>query len=132
MMAYLRDKDPLQRKNPKLRPDYVLKRKGKVVAVLDAKYSNLWNYGLPSSMLYQLGMYALSYESCKVATILYPSTEPAASEEKIEIRLPSHEREYVYVVLRPVNLLELADLISSKDNLQRRLEFARMLAFGTV
>ena len=45
---------------PTPRPDYVMSRGGHIVAIADAKYRDLWKRDLPSGMLYQLSVYALS------------------------------------------------------------------------
>lgn len=130
-MVYLPDNNCSKRKNPKFRPDYVVRRQGEVVAILDAKYIDLRTKPL-GNILYQLAMYALSYSSCATATILYPVVDDITSEAIIEVRIPSHGRECAYVVIRPVNVVKLATVLSTKNNGQERSDFARMLAFGNT
>jgi 5-methylcytosine-specific restriction enzyme subunit McrC len=123
--------NPQGRKAPELRPDYVIKRNGKIVAILDAKYRDLWQETLPPGMLYQLVMYALGQDVCESVTILYPTTTPLAEDARIEVRLPGYQGGCVYIVLRPVNLLLLADLLrrgEEKDNLRARCDFAKYLS----
>jgi len=131
IMVYI--DNPRKREAPRPRPDYVIKQAEKVVAIIDAKYRDLWENPLPSHMLYQLVIYALSQQSCNNAIILYPTTQPDAREAKIEVRIPSRDKGYAYVILRPVNLLELGALITKPKNIfneNERTDFARRLAFG--
>ena len=113
-----------------------MKQGGKIVAILDARYRDLWEKPLPPGMLYQLVMYALSQEYCNGATILYPTTHTEARESKIEVRVPTSGKGFSYVVLRPVNLLLLETLLSNPEKKRHveiereRAGFARWLAFG--
>jgi 5-methylcytosine-specific restriction enzyme subunit McrC len=54
MMVYDPEHNPLQRTPPVLRPDYVILDRYKAIAILDAKYRDLWEMPLPREMLYQL------------------------------------------------------------------------------
>jgi 5-methylcytosine-specific restriction enzyme subunit McrC len=134
MLVYV--DNPQHHQTPKPRPDYVVKQGGKVIAVLDAKYRDLWEKPLPPSMLYQLVMYALSQEHCNSATILYPTTHTEAREAKLEVRVPAYGKGFSYVVLRPVHLLELETLLMNPEKKmtveveRERAGFARWLAFG--
>ncbi|MGI6016668.1 MAG: McrC family protein [Methanothrix sp.] len=132
MISYVQN--PRNRPDPSLQPDYVIqKEKGsEIVSVLDAKYRDLWIEPLPSEMLYQLAIYALSPISGGTATILYPTIDPEAEEARININDPIHERNYAKVVLRPVNLDKLAYLISHENAVQERVEYARWLALNGV
>jgi 5-methylcytosine-specific restriction enzyme subunit McrC len=132
-MRYVADYNPNRSGNPELRPDYIIKKGSRIVAILDAKYRDLWSKTLPPAMLYQLVMYALSHDSCDRATILYPTTAPEAREARIEVRFPLHGKERAYVILRPVRLLELEKLLSERGtahNEKSRIELAEKLAFG--
>jgi len=131
LMAYV--DNPRKRQMPKPRPDFVIKKGRKIVAILDAKYRDLWEKPLPPGMLYQLVMYALSQDTCNSATILYPTMRQDAQEAKIEVQIPTYSLGYVYVVLRPVNLLELEKLIidsRKKNNKRERTNFATQLVYG--
>jgi 5-methylcytosine-specific restriction enzyme subunit McrC len=122
--------NPRRKKPPELRPDYVIKQGGRVVAILDAKYRDLWERDLPPYMLYQLVMYSLSQAGCNQATILYPTTQAQAREASIEVRLPGLR--YSSVTLRPVDLVRLEKLVT-RDPKRSQWEcedFAHWLAFG--
>ena len=84
MMVYV--DNPRKRLPPNPRPDFVIKKGRKIVAILDAKYRDLWEKPLPPGMLYQLVMYALSQDNCNCATILYPTMLGDAQEAKIDLR----------------------------------------------
>lgn len=128
MLRY--SENPRHKRSPELRPDYVIKQRGQTVAILDAKYRDLWQYDLPPHMLYQLVMYSLSHINCHHATILYPTTHSHAREARIDVQLPSGHRSSVN--LRPVDLLKLEEMITGDQsgNESARLEFANWLAFG--
>lgn len=113
MMAYAAGYNPKRRQPPVPRPDYVVTRGGTLVAMLDAKYRDIWEKDLPRDMLYQLAMYALSQGDGGRATILYPTVNPLAKPEAIDIREIFHGEHRGQVVLRPVNLLELERLIAA-------------------
>ncbi|GHO96486.1 hypothetical protein KSF_065340 [Reticulibacter mediterranei] len=122
--------NPRKRRPPALRPDYVIWQKGKIVAILDAKYRDLWQKELPPHMLYQLIMYAIGQEHCTSATILYPTTTSDAQDARIEMRIPAHQQGKASVVLRPVDVLQLDALLShegTRDNKRERINFARQL-----
>jgi 5-methylcytosine-specific restriction enzyme subunit McrC len=127
--------NPRQKRAPTPRPDFVMFRGGRVVAIADAKYRDLWERDLPSGMLYQLSVYALSHVECDTATILYPATDIAASESRIAVTDPVTGRIRAHVSLRPVNLSRFAELAGSprtaaNDRLRR--DYAAHLTYGTL
>ncbi len=125
--------NPRRRQSPKPQPDYVLTRQGRVVAIADAKYRDLWEYNLPPDMLYQLSVYALSQTDCQTATILYATMAPDARDARVEITDPIRGRPRAHVVLRPVCLPELAELVQqprTATNDRHRHEYAGYLAYG--
>jgi 5-methylcytosine-specific restriction enzyme subunit McrC len=133
MMVYLPSHNPKGLQAPMLRPDFIVRRGQKIVAILDAKYRDLWAKPLPRSMLYQLGMYALSQPIGTSAAILYPTTSPSACEQVIAIRDsdPATAGHRAYVILRPVYLDKLERLIlSSNEPTIEKTKFAHELAFG--
>jgi len=133
MLTYVPGHNPRRRRAPEPRPDYVIQRGTRTVALLDAKYRDLWEHSLPREMLYQLVIYALSQAARAEAVILYPTLQPGAKEARIAIRDPLYSDDRAYVVLRPVNLLHLERLITTSDGRQQRHAceaFANYLVFG--
>lgn len=124
--------NPRRKKPPELRPDYVIKQGGRIMAILDAKYRDLWERDLPPHMLYQLVMYSMSHVGCNQATILYPTTQAQASEAHIDVQFPGQR--HTSVILRPIDLLRLEQLVANKGNERNVREcedFAHWLAFGS-
>jgi 5-methylcytosine-specific restriction enzyme subunit McrC len=133
MMAYVPEHNPLRRRSPEPRPDYVIQQDARTAALLDAKYRDLWEHSLPRDMLYQLAIYSLSQGAGARAAILYPTLEAGAREARIVIRDPVYGDNRAYVVLRPVDLYKLSDLVGSTVGHQGRRAceaFAHYLAFG--
>lgn len=136
MMVYDPLHNPLQHTPPVLRPDYVILDRYKPVAILDAKYRDLWEMPLPRDMLYQLVIYALSrFAGVNFAVILFPTVEPTAREARIQIMDPLKGQSRAQVILRPVNLLNLEELIAQPQGMRRTKkcqEFAHYLVFGNA
>lgn len=133
MMRYTAGYNPKCLKAPTPRPDFVVLCDGKSVAVLDAKYRDLWEHKLGRDMLYQLALYA-AVQSNRVATILYPSTELNAKESRIDICDPVLRTQVAQVRLRPVNLALLEALVLGKPTVmleRQRVQYAMSLAFGS-
>jgi 5-methylcytosine-specific restriction enzyme subunit McrC len=130
MMRYVPGKNPRQRRAPTPRPDFLVLRGTKPLALLDAKYRDLWSHDLPREMLYQLGIYALSHVGEGTAAIIYPTTATGASESVIEIREAVGGATSGYVALRPMVLPKLVELLSDDRWTAARRAVARELAFG--
>ena len=134
MMAYLPGKNPRNRHSPQPRPDFAVFDGKTLVALLDAKYRDLWQNSLPREMLYQLAIYAMSQSGNRVASILYPVVDPQAKEAIISIKEPVRGASNAQVILRPVNLLHLEQLVrrTSSASIQRdRKNFANWLVWGS-
>jgi 5-methylcytosine-specific restriction enzyme subunit McrC len=127
--------NPRNRRTPTPRPDFVIVKQGRVAAILDAKYRDLWDTSLPRDMLYQLSIYALSQAVCRTATIVYPTTAVGSRESRISINDPVSGLPRAEVRLRPIDLNDLADLVSASRNLahdRARRQFARYMVHGSV
>jgi 5-methylcytosine-specific restriction enzyme subunit McrC len=129
MMRYLPNRNPKRRLAPRPRPDFMISRGRKVMALLDAKYRDLWEHELPRGMLYQLAIYAMSQPMGATAAILYPTVEEAARESLIEIADPVDGHGRAYVALRPVVLSKLVAAIERGAERVGR-ELAEDLAWG--
>lgn len=133
MMSYLPGYNPRNKRPPCSRPDFIVERNTDAVAVLDAKYRDLWEHTLPRDMLYQLSVYALSQVGRGQATILYPTTISTAREARISISEPLRGVEKGKVILRPVHLNSLHDMILAGDSVnlrRRRAQCAMSMVFG--
>jgi 5-methylcytosine-specific restriction enzyme subunit McrC len=133
VMRYSPAHNPRNRRAPTPRPDYLIRKMGKPVSVLDAKYRDLWDHSLPRDMLYQLAIYALLHR-LHSAVILYPTLAPDAVEARVDVINPLSGMGQAEVHIRPVLLGELEQLILSRKSESVKREcakFARSLAFGS-
>lgn len=131
VLAYDARRNPLRRRAPAPRPDFVVLQGQRIVAMLDTKYRDLWETSLPREMLYQLVIYASSGEVGGCAIILYPTLNPAAAEQCIEVRDPLTGSRRAEVILRPVDMLRLEQLVVRPRSVQyerEAIEYARWLA----
>jgi 5-methylcytosine-specific restriction enzyme subunit McrC len=108
---------------PVPRPDFAVVRGGQVVGLFDAKYRDLSEGSPPREMLYQLALYAQSREGQGISTMLYPSTSPR-TDRVIEVLDPTATAVRARVVIRAVDLVRLADLVSSGADRALRAAFA--------
>ena len=131
MLSY----DPLhnpQRKSPPTpRPDFAIMEKNKVIALLDTKYRDLWEKDLPREMLYQLALYAFSQQRPGQSTIIYPTLHGEAKESWLNISHPLTGELLATIILRPVNLLDMNEVLYEKSVLERNI-FARTIVFGSL
>lgn len=118
---------------PVLRPDFTIRSPGnKAEAILDAKYRDLWERNLPSSMLYQLALYAQGSRHRK-SVIVYPSLEPRADQEVV-MHDPVTRAELARIYLRALDLSLLRRRIEAPPGAARERALASMaerLAFGS-
>jgi len=132
MMKYATGFNPCNHRTSSPRPDFVILDGNQAVALLDAKYRDLWEFPIPREMLYQLAIYA-SVDSHRVATILYPSNDRTASESRIDVRHPVTRIGIAQIRLRPVSLGRMEELIASIRSsfaARERVQYAHWLAFG--
>lgn len=130
MMRYSREFNPLKRRSPTPRPDFAILRNGKLLGILDAKYRDLWEKKLPRDMLYQLVVYAVSQVSNPKSTIIYPTLNSAAREQRIVVNDPIQGGQIGQVSLKPINLNDFSDLVTNDARKNDRVELAQRLAFG--
>jgi len=130
MMTYDSQHNPRHQSSPAPRPDFVVLQADKIVAVLDAKYRDLWETPLPREMLYQLAIYALSQRERRVATILYPTLNASATEAHVVINDAVEGRRTGRVILRPVNLHLFEPMLTDPSRTKERHTFASRLVFG--
>ncbi len=133
MMAYLPGYNPQDKQPPTPRPDYIIQKKARIISILDAKYRDCWEDSLPSEILYQLAIYALSQKGLRKAAILYPTLNREAQEARVGIKDPSTGQRLGVVILRPVDLMSLEHLLRlprSPQNDRNRKAYAEKVAFG--
>jgi 5-methylcytosine-specific restriction enzyme subunit McrC len=128
MLQYHPQHNPYRWSAPKPRPDFAILAGEKVVALLDAKYRDIGQHGLPREMLYQLAFYASSQDRPGLATILYP-TVTEGRESWLEIVHPVSGQSISRVILRPVDLYALEHLVTAGARSQRAA-LARQMVFG--
>jgi 5-methylcytosine-specific restriction enzyme subunit McrC len=104
--------NPQNRRARVPRPDFVVRQGQRSLAVLDAKYRDLWERDLPREMLYQLAVYALTESADHpVTTILYPTLSDQACDPVVTFQNAVSGANKARVVLRPVQLLTLDTLL---------------------
>jgi 5-methylcytosine-specific restriction enzyme subunit McrC len=113
VLEYASSANPQRLRAPSPRPDYALFYGERLLAYLDAKYRDIWRQRLPSKWLYQLTIYAIASPT-HLSVLLYPSTDGTARDARIIVRDPLIQlaENESSVVIRPVNLLRLAGLLS--------------------
>jgi len=136
VFEYDQANNPLRRRAVVPRPDFAVMVGGKVIELLDAKYRDLWETKLPRDMLYQLAVYALSKNTgISRSTILYPTLASNAVDQVVLLKDPIYGHRCAEIVMRPVNLMELEELIRPRQrvaNRRKRQAYALRLAFGNV
>jgi 5-methylcytosine-specific restriction enzyme subunit McrC len=135
MLRYQPAANPKGRPAPSPRPDFAVQRAGRTIALLDAKYRDLWETKLPREMLYQLATYALSQPPGFEAAILYPSMSSDAVVQRIEINDPVSARVRATVALRPVPIATLQELLTdspARAALKQCRDIAHFLALGAA
>jgi 5-methylcytosine-specific restriction enzyme subunit McrC len=116
--------------SPTPRPDFAIKDGNKVIALLDAKYRDVGQNGLPHYMLYQLSIYAFSQSPSRKSTILYPTSIEKSDEAWLQVTHPITGDNLAQVILRPINLYSLEKLIRTGSKSIKE-KAAHQIAFGT-
>ncbi|WP_295393252.1 hypothetical protein [uncultured Thiodictyon sp.] len=121
--------NPQQRRDPVPRPDFVVRRRQQILAILDAKYRDLWVLALPREMLYQLAIYALTQPSDGAcATILYPTLADAARDQLVAFHGILGGPTKARAILRPVHLLVLDGLLRAGSGLEAERQRQAMVS----
>jgi 5-methylcytosine-specific restriction enzyme subunit McrC len=136
MMRFKPAFNPQRRQSPQPRPDFAILQNKKLIALLDAKYRDLWENPLPREMLYQLVIYAIGDQRSKTSTILYPATSNLAREARIEVSDPFDGGRIGEVSLRPVYMEYLAEMIQLNSRHSHSIDLRRKeshrLVFGEI
>ena len=136
MYAWDPERNPKRREAPRPRPDIIVLHGRQVMAVLDAKYRDLWSMGLPRDMLYQLTLYALGHRgAARVATIVYPTVVTDVREQAVALHDPWSGVIRATVILRACNLGHIAEALNDPDRLRGtnlRECLAHSIAFGSA
>jgi len=132
---YVSGYNPGKFQSPTPRPDFVVTREGRTIAILDAKYMDLQTRSPSRDVIYQLAIYALSRDrnADRTATILYPAISANAQEARLDIRDPFRQERKAQIIIRPVDLERLDQLVNFEDSAamrRYRAGYARWLAFG--
>lgn len=114
-LDYVTGFNPRNRPARSPRPDFAVWRGKDLIALLDAKYRDLWSRATPRDWIYQLALYASAFGPVHEATILYPAVDRAATEQQIELRNLANANRQVLVRLRPVIIPTLASLLAARQ-----------------
>ncbi|MBK1620173.1 hypothetical protein CKO42_17345 [Lamprobacter modestohalophilus] len=133
IFTYDSQHNPIGNKGPVPRPDFMVRNHDHKQVVLDAKYRDLSVKPLPSYMLYQLAIYALTQAgSLPSAILLYP-TLGAVGDQIVLFNDTLVGAPKARVILRAVNLLALVDVLgkgSGQQAKRHRERLARQYVFG--
>lgn len=110
---------------PTPRPDLVIRRRKKTLAVLDTKYVNLSKPPLGRDILYQMSVYAMAWsaeaDSDVPAIVLYPGTEESPD---VVYRLhPVGEGQPRRIILRSVSWARASGMLAGRE---RRVDRAAL------
>jgi 5-methylcytosine-specific restriction enzyme subunit McrC len=101
---------------PLPRPDLVVRRAGRTVAVLDAKYRDMANEGLTREILYQMTVYAVAHgigaQDTMRAVVLYPGRAPLPPDTAYAF--PTAPGADAQVILRAVDWSALSRSLRSE------------------
>ena len=134
LLAYHPEHNPKRRLPPTPRPDFVVTDGKQRVAIVDAKYRDLWEQSLPRDMLYQLAVYALSQGWNGRAIILYPCVIRNAIPQIIDINDAMVSANKARIILTPVDLNYLSEILqdTSVASRTKRAAYAEHLVLGSV
>jgi 5-methylcytosine-specific restriction enzyme subunit McrC len=126
VFAYSPAANPRHRVAPSPRPDFALVQGYGLRGFLDAKYRDIWEQGLPTDWLYQLAVYSFAAPA-RVSVLLYATMADEARDEQVDLREPFlwATRDPASVILRPVRLMQLAELIDPEHSPGRVAERRR-------
>lgn len=132
-MYYIPEYNPQNKRNPFPRPDIMVIPPDKPQYYIDTKYIDLWNRTPPSYILYQMGVYSLSMNQKENKVIvLYPTITNVASDAVIKIENPLLTYQKSYIILRPINIMELLDNIK-EGNRNKNYQYAlNLVSFKSI
>jgi 5-methylcytosine-specific restriction enzyme subunit McrC len=121
-------KGPPDLRAPKSRPDLTLSRGGRVVMVLDTKYSDLAANRVTDGILYQLSLYGLAFSPTEPASpvpvvALYPDGTSQTEDIVYEL-CPPGGRAPIPICIRSVEWVEASRAVRSAKGRSRAIALA--------
>lgn len=121
-------------RTPRPRPDLVVYREGRPLAVLDTKYADLVKHRPSSAILYQASVYALAWSGTAredvPAILLFPNQGAESPSVEIHLDVTGSERPR-RVLIRGVDWVRAGELVWQGGHLEERRRLAKQWAATT-